>query len=197
MMIFDFLPIFIYIWSSKKRLMKYILSALFFGFIFITATIAAVSGLVMMANAVLDHTSLIPGFHCFALGSILFLVTASSYMITQILASAKITSVLVSNLTELILSRNQAQNPFSALINGLQGHIQMGEVNLDGTVTPLGGSRNDLISRFFGQPGQPPKKLEELSIEELEAKRKEFIDTQRFEEAAAVRDLIAEKKKGQ
>jgi hypothetical protein len=91
---------------------------------------------------------------------------------------------------------------------GMSGSIKMSSIDEEGNITPLGEKefsspeeflkyRNEILQKAFGKkPGSTKKKFEEMTVSELEAEEKKAIETQDFELAAAVRDLIKEKKKG-
>lgn len=162
------------------------------------------------------------GFYIFSLSSILFLVSIASFMISKVLTNTEvIADVLAKFLAnemkkELAASGNPLHQLFQNMgmgrgfpgMPGMSGSIKMSSIDEDGNITPLGEKefsspeefikyRNEILQQAFGKkPGNTKKPFEEMSITELEAEEQKAIDSQEFELAAAVRDLIKEKKKG-
>jgi len=84
----------------------------------------------------------------------------------------------------------------------LSGSITIAKVGEDGSITPierrefnspeeLDKIRRDLLNKAF--KGKD-KKLEDMTIQELEVEREKAVDAQEFELAVAIRDLIEHKK---
>lgn len=81
------------------------------------------------------------------------------------------------------------------------GSITIAKVGEDGSITPierrefnssdeLDAIRKELLNKAFGNK---EKKLEDMTIEELETEREKAVDAQEFELATAIRDLINQK----
>jgi excinuclease UvrABC helicase subunit UvrB len=80
--------------------------------------------------------------------------------------------------------------------------MTIAKFNEDGTFTPLEkrefssdeemrAMRDEMLNRAFSKKN---KKLEDMSISELEVEREKAVETQDFELAGAIRNLIEQKK---
>jgi hypothetical protein len=162
------------------------------------------------------------GFTIFSLSSILFLVSVTAFIATKILTNTEIMADVMAKFVahEMKKEMSGGGNPLQQFLQNLgmgggfpgmpniSGSIKMASVDEDGNITPLGEKefknpeeflkyRNEILQKAFGKnPTKTKKKFEEMSIQELESEEQKAIDSQNFELAAAVRDLIKEKRKG-
>ncbi len=200
--------------------MKNIFFALSLTVIMLFSFVAAVAGAGIMAyDAYSGGPNFTHGFNVFCLGTILFFVTISSYMITKILTSTSIIADVMTKFIEHEMTKtvNQPENPFTKLFGGLgnnglpgfgaTGTLSISSLDEDGTITPLGETnftnaedliknRDEILNRAFGpKSGIQKKDINDMTIDELQAEEQLAISQQDFELAAAVRDLVLEKTK--
>jgi hypothetical protein len=179
--------------------------------------ISAAVGLGIMAYDLYSGGSqFMHGFTVFSLGAILFFVSTTAYIATKILTNTDILADSMIKFFEHEMGKEEAglgMNPLQALFGKMgmglpgmgAGSIKMARMDEDGNITPLGEKtfssheelikhRDELLQKAFGaKPGK--KDIKEMSLEELEVERQQAVDSQKFELAAAIRDLIEEKKK--
>jgi hypothetical protein len=189
--------------------MRALIFAALLGLTLIFSLASAVFGVFIMFSSITNSSAdLMQGFTIFCLGTILFFVTSIAYIVTKILTN---TDVLTDVLTKMLLrEQNNAQpvNPFQALFgHGGMGTIKVAGVDENGNITPMGESqfnstedllkqRNDILAKAFGwKPETSKKKFEDMTMTELESEEKKAVDGQQFELAAALRDLIEQRKK--
>ena len=194
--------------------MKSVFFSMLLALLILFLAISAVAGLGMMVvDFYTGGGKMMQGFEVFTLGAILFFVCSTAYIVTKILAS---TEVIVDTLTKFVeheISKTKI-NPLQSLFGGLgsmafpgQTTIKIGSIDEDGNITPLDETkfsskddfikyRNSILSEAFGQkPADIKKKLEDMTIEELKEEEKKAVDKQNFELAAAIINIIEEKKK--
>jgi len=199
--------------------MKSIFFAIMMALIILFSGITALTGVGMMViDIATNGHNLIKGFEVFSLSMILLFVTITSYITTKILTG---TDVLVDVMTRFLdneISKsnknpinNSIQSLFSNLggLGGFQGttSIQIGKMDEDGNITPMDEQtfssteefmkhRDEILAKAFGhKPTEVKKKLADMSVEELKVEEKKAVDKQDFELAAAIVNLIEEKKK--
>lgn len=193
--------------------MKYIFAALTLGFVLLASFAASITGFGIMIADVINYTdNFFQGFLIFSLGTIMFFVTIAAYQQVQILTNTKIIAQALAEYMEHQMKMNSMGqgNPLASLFSGgfpMSGTMKMARIDESGNIVPFMEKnfnspeeflkyRNELLSKAFGyKPEEAEKKLEELSVEELKFKEKEASDSQNFELAAAIRDLIAKKNK--
>lgn len=158
------------------------------------------------------------GFTIFSLGSILFLAGTTSYIVTKTLTNTEVLADVLARFIENEMRKEDGsiQNPIQSLFGNLfgpgnlpgipgQGTIRMATIDKDGNFKDLGEEkfsspeeflkhRNDILNRAFGgKQEQDKKKFEDMTLEELRTEEKQAVESQSFELAAALRDLINEK----
>jgi hypothetical protein len=188
--------------------MKSILFALTLALVILFAGISAMFGIgIMIYNLYSSGPNFMQGFTVFCLGATLFFSGTVAYIVTKILTN---TDILADSLVKLIEHQEQhsgpQMNPLQALFQkfGMQGMggpgiIKTSLINEDGTITPLeekkfssNKERDDIIFRAFNsKPGK--KNIQDMTIQELKDEEKKAVESQNFELAAAIRDLMNEK----
>lgn len=192
--------------------MKKLISSIILGSILMFSVVVAVMGALLMTDSFFNHgASGMKGFQMFCLGTILFVVILSGYMLSRILSY---TEVIVDTLTTLVehtlnkAQTSQSLNPLQALFGNLglpgSGTIKMATLDEDGKVVPFMEKefnnheefikhRDELLSKAFS--GNNKKKVEDMTLEELQEEEKKAVSIQNFELAACIRDAINEKTK--
>lgn len=194
--------------------MKYIFAALALAVLILSGMAAAVTGIVFMINDLVSHNgNFFQGFVIFALGIIMTAALGIAYTQAQTFNNTKIIGEALAEYITHQMQKEQAGNglPSLAQILGggggfpMHGMMKMSRIDEHGNIVPFMEKefnspeefikyRNEILTKAFGfKPEETEKKLEEMSIEELEAKRKEAADNQQFELAAMIRDLISKK----
>lgn len=178
---------------------------------------------IMIYDLYSDGPNFMQGFTVFSLSSILFLVSITSFIVSKVLTNTEVIADVLSRFMAHEMKKELAAggNPLHQLFQNLgmgggfpgmpgqmKGSIKMTGMDEDGNIIPLGERefnspeefikhRNEILANAFGKhPGGAKKKFEDMTIQELESEEQKAIDSQNFELAAAVRDLIKEKRKG-
>lgn len=153
------------------------------------------------------------GFNVFFLGAILFFVSTTSYIITKVLTNTEILSDVMSRFLANEMQKGPNQNPLQNLFSqmgfpGATTSIKVARMDEDGNITPMSEAdfdsademlkhRDEILSKLFGNnPIERKKKIQEMTIEELQAEEKKAVSVQDFELAAAIKNLLDEKQKG-
>lgn len=152
------------------------------------------------------------GFTVFTLSAILFFASTTAYIVTKILTNTDILAdSMVKFLEHEMDKEDSGVNPLQALFGKMglpgmgAGSIKMARMDEDGNITPLGEKsfsspeelikhRDELLAKAFGSKPDK-KKIQDMSLEELQAEEIKAVGAQDFELAAAIRDLMEEKKK--
>ena len=195
--------------------MRAIFFAALLALLILFAAVSALFGGGIMVNALYTSgPNFMQGFQIFCLGSILFLIAVTSYIVTKILTN---TEFLAEVLTKMVAKEiNKAEgniNPLQAMFGQMgnmppgMGTFKVARMDEDGNITPIGESkfstpeelmkhRHEILAKAFGyKPENVKKKFEDMTLAELESEEKKAVDGQQFELAAALRDLIEERKK--
>jgi len=187
--------------------MKSILFALTLALIVLFSGIAAIFGVGIMAYDLYSGgPNFMKGFTVFCLSTTLFFSTTVAYMITKIITNTDTIAESLIRLVEHVEQNQQPINPLQALLGkfGIQsmtgpGTIKTSIFKSDGTITPLeektfnsNKERDEIILKAFSsKPGK--KSIHEMTITELKDEEKKAVDSQDFELAIAIRDLMNEK----
>lgn len=185
--------------------MKTFLSAaILFSIILFSAISSLVGAGIMVYSLYAGNSSFFTGFITCCLGAILFLSTMTVYMVSKILSSSSVIVEVLDNLVSNEINKQSAQsnNPFQSMFNGLSGmpgitSIKVAKMDEDGNIqsvsdSNVSGLEEVLKSLTAGIKGE--KKLEDMTIEELDSELNKEIARQGFERASKIRDLITEKK---
>lgn len=173
----------------------------------IAGTITGVG--IMIYDLLSGGDNFMQGFTVFSLSATLLLVTVIAYMVSKLMtASQKIADVLEKTLQDEMNHEHPSTfNPLEAFFRmGAfpgQGTIKMATIDENGNFIPLGEKqfssheelikhRNDILSKSFQNA---PKKLEDMTNEELKQEEKKAVDSQNFELAACIVNLIQERTK--
>lgn len=199
--------------------MKTLLFALTLALIMTFAAVSSICGIgIMVYDVYSSGNNFMQGFTIFSLGSILFLVGITSYIVTKILTNTEILADVMTKFVENELRKEENPinpmesifgNMFKSNLPGLPGQITVKTAHLDknGNLIETGeekfsstkdfiNHRNEILARAFGSTQeQHKKKFEDMDLEELRNEEKNAVDAQSFELAAALRDLINEKEK--
>ena len=125
------------------------------------------------------------------------------FILTKVLKYSELTSSTLSNLIEYTLNRDTQAPPSNSIdsfLGGDSGIIKMARLEEDGTITPLGekefNSTEDFMSKIMSRALTPiePRKIEDMSVEELNAEIIKALASQNYEDAAKYRDAIKNKK---
>lgn len=198
--------------------MKTILFAISLALLVLFSAISAFVGAgIMIYDLYSGGSNFMQGFNIFCLGSILFLVSVTSYMITKTLTNTEILADVMSKYiaNEMAKEMKVNINPLQQLFGGGfppgmnmgTGSIKLSSIDKDGNITPLGERefnnpeellkyRNEILNKAFGaKPGK--KQIQDMSTEELKEEEKKAVDNQQFELAAAIRDVLNRRLKGE
>jgi hypothetical protein len=197
--------------------MKALLSIAIYGTLVLFSASMSVYGIYSMISDAFNNGDIGRGFLFFSLGTILIGVAAILYTLGAVLENLK--SINTSLIPMILQGQGggQPKNPFEDLMNQiknqvdrntgipkdfpLSGSMTIAKMNEDGTITPLEKRefsspeemrqfRDEMLNKAFANKN---KKLEDMSVQELEAERVKAVDEQDFELAAAIRDLINQK----
>lgn len=204
-------------------MLKTISSLLFIVSLILFSLVADVAGVYIMISSAVNRTNdFMTGFTLFSLGTLIFFAVSITYLITQANTSLNLIAETLANFIDHSLDREAAEAtggfkvPSSPLMDLLKGKfpggnfgqttINVSSIDEDGNISPMITKtfdnpedffkhRDEVIAQAFGtQPKDVKKKIDEMSIEELQEKEKEAAASQKFELAAAFRDAINRKK---
>lgn len=140
----------------------------------------------------------IQGFTVFSLGTILFFLITSAYMITRILTNTNIIADVLEKFVENEIAKTK-NNP----LQNFPGIIQISKIDEQGNISPVSDSTNsnpdfsrmhsEIINNLFKKPFATKKELEVMTLEELNKEKEEAIEKQDYERAARIRNIIDEK----
>jgi len=194
--------------------MKALLSIALYGSLILFSASMASYGVYTMVSDALHGSDIGRGFLFFSLGILIIGVAAILYTLGAVLNNLKDMNL---NLIPLLMQGKgeQPQNPLADLFNHfknnmdrnempdfpLSGSMTIAKMNEDGSITPLEKRefsspeemhqfRDEMLKKAFAKKD---KKLEDMSIQELEVERDKAVDEQNYELAAAIRNLIEEK----
>jgi len=186
--------------------------AIVLAFLVLFSAVATLCGAVIMVYDLYSGGSnFMQGFTIFCLSSILLLVSIISYIVTKTLSNTEVLSEVLATFVANELKKESSANPLQGIFGNMFGGpgmppnittIKMGKMNEDGSITPLGESstedfiknRDSILAKAFGFKGpEAQKKFEDMNLDELKVEEKKAVDSQQFELAAALRDLISEK----
>lgn len=191
--------------------MKSIFAALILALIVLFSGVSAIFGLgIMVYDLYSGGNEFMHGFTVFCLGAILFFTSTVAYIASKILTNTDIIADSMIKFIENEMQKEVEQNPLQALFGKMglpgmgSGSIKMARMDEDGNITPLGektfGSheemikhRDELLHKAFGFKSDK-KKIQDMTLEELQAEEIKAVGSQNFELAAAIRDLMNEKK---
>jgi hypothetical protein len=193
--------------------MKSLVFAITLAFVVLFSAVSTLVGAsIMVYNLYTGGPGFMHGFEVFCLSAILFFTSTTAYIATKILTNTDVIADSMIKFFEHEMRKEEVgMNPLQALFGKMglpgmgAGSIKMARMDEDGNITPLGEKtvsspeelikhRDELLFKAFGaKPGK--KDIKEMSLEELEIERQQAVDSQKFELAAAIRDLIEEKKR--
>lgn len=194
--------------------MKALLSIAIYGTLILFSASMAGYGIYTMISDLFNGGDIGRGFLFFSLGTIIIGVSAILYTLGAVLENLKnINTSLIPMILQGQGGNNKPANPFEDLLNQiksqvgrnpdmpdfpLSGSMTIAKMNEDGTITPLEKRefsspeemrqfRDEMLKKAFANKN---KKLEDMSVQELESERVKAVEAQDFELAAAIRDLI-------
>ena len=143
-----------------------------------------------------NSSRLMQDFQVFTLSSILFLVAVSSYMITKTMANTEALSDVAAKLIKREIDKGPV-NPFQLLFQNMS---QLPVITIDqsqfSSPEEFYKHRDEILAKGFNQkPTEIKQKLEQMTIEQLQAEERKAVENQEFELAAAIVSLIQDKKK--
>ncbi len=178
----------------------------------------------MADSAINKNENFLMGFSMFSFGLIIFLCIAIANNVTKMMKSTNLIANSLADLMELMIKENNeappthiSQGSLMDLLKGKMGGtggtfgfgnttVHISSIDEDGNVSPLLTKsfekpedffkhRDSIIAQALGQqPGEVQKKIDDMSLEELNQKEQEAAAAQKFELAAAYRDAINRKK---
>ena len=199
--------------------MRTLLSIAIYGTLILFSAYMSGYGVYTMVNDISNGGDIGRGFMFFSLGLMVIGVAAILYTIGAVLDNLK---RLNENIIPMLMQAQgmggaKQPNPFADFINHLKNHqghdnddmpdfplsgsMTIAKMNEDGSYTPLEKRefnspeemrkfRDEMLKKAFSKN---EKKLEDMSVQELEVERVKAVDAQDFELAAAIRDLINQK----
>lgn len=193
--------------------MKSLVFALTLALVVIFSFISSLVGIgIMIYDLYSGGSQFMHGFTVFSLSAILFFAATTAYIVTKILNN---TDILADSMVKFLEHEMDKEvpviNPIDALFGKMglpgmgAGSIKMASMDEDGNITPLGEKtfnsheemvkhRDELLSKAFGFKSDK-KKIQDMSLEELQTEEIKAVDAQDFELAAAIRNLIQSKAK--
>lgn len=188
--------------------MKNIFFALILFAVILFSGLAAIAGAsIMTYDLYSGGPNFMKGFTIFCLGSILFLATIISYSLSKLITNNELLTDTMIKFVENEIDKVQAQAPNAFGPNGgipfpfgsstMTFNIDPANPESGSGITENFSSKN-LMDVFFGgmKPPVEQKKLEDMTIEELEVEKLIAVKAQLYTKAAEIRDLI-QKKKGE
>lgn len=200
---------------------KTLASMLFITSLLLFAFIAEIAGVYIMVHDVITGgNEFMKGFTLFSLGTLIFICTSIAYLVTKTIANTeKIANALADLIDHTLDKEAQAAggfkmpgNPLMDLFKKFPGMnmgsttINVSSIDEEGNISPMMTKtfdnpedflkhRDEIFAKAFGtQPKDAKKKIDDMSIEELQEKEKEAADAEKWELAAAYRDAIDRKK---
>lgn len=169
--------------------MKQLLSALAIGFVLLGSFIAAITGAsIMVYDVVTNGNQFMKGFELCGIGSILFVVSISAYIISENQTSI---NKIAHSLGDFLQYDIQRENELRHVLQMLQ----MQSAGLDNHEFENEQERDQVIASAMGlKLENAQRRIELMSIEELNEARVQAVVDQQFEYAAALRDAIIAKK---
>ncbi|MCC7514216.1 MAG: hypothetical protein IT212_05965 [Bacteroidia bacterium] len=159
---------------------------------------AATGAGIMIYDAVKHGTDFMKGFELFGIGSILFIVTLSAYMISDISNNVKTIASSLADYMESELNEEESNSPmfmFRAMqtfASSPQNSFESKEKFLDHRNEAI---VNHLVNNMGLNQENAKRKFEIMSLEELQSEKAKAEGEQNYELAAMFRDAIEEKKK--
>ncbi len=179
--------------------MKNIFFALILFAVILFSGIAAITGAsIMVYNLYSSGPNIMTGFIIFCLGSILFLATVIAYSLSKLITNNELLTDTMIKFVEHEIDKIQVPPPNAFGPNGgipFPFDTRTITFNTD-SVSGDSGNTGNLMDIFFGSMKPPvEKKLEDMTIEELEAEKNIAVKAQQYTKAAEIRDLIQKKEK--
>lgn len=167
--------------------MKQLFFVLAIGLILLGSFIAAVTGAAVMIYDIVTHgNQFMKGFELCGIGSVLFIVSISAYMISDNQTSLNNISHSLADFLQYDMERENELRHVIQL-------FQMQSSNAHEFQTEE--ERDQVIANAMGlKLENAQRKIEIMSIEELNEARAQAVSDQNFEYAAALRDAIQRKK---
>jgi hypothetical protein len=194
--------------------MKSIFAALTLALIVLFSGISAIFGIGIMAYDLYSGgDEFMRGFTIFCMGATLFFAATVAFIVTKILTNTDVIATSMVKFFEHEIEKEETKiNPMQAFFGRMglpemgNGSIKIATLDEDGNITPVGEKtftsheemikhRDELLANAFGyKPEKAKTKFEDMTLAELESEEKKAVDGQQFELAAAIRDLMNEKK---
>lgn len=189
--------------------MKNIFFALILFAVILFSGIAAITGAsIMVYNLYSSGPNIMTGFTIFCLGSILFLATIIAYSLSKLITNNELLTDTMIKFVEHEIDKVQGPNAFGPN-GGMHFPFETRTITFNTDPTNLeagsgsGSTENftgkNLMDVFFGgmKPPIEKKKLEDMTIEELNIEKNIAVGSQDYSKAARIRDLIQKKEKGE
>lgn len=192
--------------------MKNILFLIIVSLATVVSAAAAITGIsIMTYNIIHSGPNFFMGFEAFSLGIIMASALAILFYVTKISTMLSVMAETLSDTIMFLLEKNEHEskmtqiNPFKSFLDNFKGSVQIGAIDQDGQIKPLGGGafnsveeflaqRDSILGNMFGiKPEEVKKKLEDMSVDELKQAENDAVKKQQFERAAACRDAISRK----
>jgi hypothetical protein len=167
--------------------MKQLFFVLTIGVVLLGSFISAVTGAAIMVYDIVTHgDQFMKGFELCGIGSVLFIVSISAYMISENQTSLNNISHSLGDFMQYDIDRE----------NELRHVIQLLQIQNNNTHEfQTEEERDQVIANAMGLKLENAKrKIEIMSVEELNEARAQAVSNQEFEYAAALRDAIQRKK---
>lgn len=194
--------------------MRTLLSIAIYGTLILFSAYMSGYGVYTMIHDITNGGDIGRGFMFFSLGLIIIGMSAILYSIGAIVDNLKRLNEMILPLILQSKEEEEEENPFAKILQHiknsrggdmpdfpLSGSMTIAKMNEDGSYTPLEKRefnspeemrqfRDEMLKKAFSKN---EKKLEDMSVQELEVERVKAVDAQDFELAAAIRDLINQK----
>lgn len=169
--------------------MKQLIYALAIGVVLLGSFIAAITGAVIMVyDTVIHGNQFMKGFELCGIGSILFVVSISAYIISE---NQTTLNKIAYSLGDFLQYDMQRENELRHVLQMLQ----MQNSGLDNHQFDSIEERDKVIANAMGlKLENAQRRIELMSIDELNDARLQAVADQSFEYAAALRDAIIAKK---
>lgn len=166
---------------------KSIFFALSLALIMLSSAIAGLTGIFIMGvDLYTGGDNFMHGFTVFSLGTILFFVCTTAYIATKVLTNTEVLANTMTKYIEYEIGKQTVANPFQMFGQFSGSTMEIININRPG-------SMEDMLGNIFGHRPEV-KTMDQMSVDELKTEEKKAVDSQDFERAATIRELIEAKK---
>lgn len=172
--------------------MKQLFFALFIGAVLLASFVAAAAGAGIMIYDVINHgNQFMKGFELCGIGTAVFVVTISAYILCEVQKKQQETATALGDFIQYDMHREDEFRHMFQMMSLMNGQKQ----NEDEDHFEDENHRDQIIAQGMGLKLENAKRrLELMTMDELQQERARAVSEQQYEYASAIRDVIAKKK---